>query len=105
MSSFRSLLTITTAILAIQLTSAYYPCYYDSQCEQILNVLRCQNGKCVCKPGYSQTEIDRPGYYEIQCGTTNVVVIVVVVLVVVGLAVGAGVGVYFMKRRRMACFA
>lgn len=105
MSSLRSLLTIVTAILTVQLVSAYYPCSQDSHCEARLSVLRCLNGKCACKEGYSQSETSTPEFYEIQCSTTNVVVIVVSVLVVVGLAVTAGVGVYYMKRKRMGCFA
>lgn len=105
MSSISSLLTIITALLAVQLASAYYPCFTDSQCEQYLDVLRCDGRKCVCKEGFGQTEIETPKSYQIQCSKPNTVLIVVVVLVVVGVAAGTGVGVYFMKRKRMGCFA
>lgn len=105
MSSLRSLLIIVTAVLTIQLASAYYPCSDDSQCEYRLDVLKCNGRRCVCKEGYSQSEIETPTSYEIQCSKPNTVVIVAVVLVVVGIAVTAGVGVYYMKRRGMGCFA
>src|SRR5437870_2628039 len=103
MSKLSILVLSCVALMAFLQSVQAYGCTKDEDCDIFQLSLRCNDGQCDCKAGYKLDLTIHPGGFNARCSMKGGL-IAAIVIIVLGV-IAAGVAVFFMKKRRMACFA